>query len=99
RAGRLSGAEIRFLRFHMELSQASLADLIGITAQTLALWEKGKGTITGPSDKLIRLIVKGHASGQTTIRRAIDGLNRLDAKRHSSRLVLRESGNKWTAVA
>jgi putative transcriptional regulator len=37
---RLSGAEIKFLRNHMELTQAEFADLIGIERSSVAKWEK-----------------------------------------------------------
>lgn len=97
-AGKLSGAEIRFLRRQMEMSQVSLADLIGVTSQSVALWEKGKAPMTPPTDKLLRLIVKGHYSGQVTVRRAIDALNRRDQEDHAERLVFQASDKKWESV-
>lgn len=97
-AGRLGGAEIRFLRHQMEMSQVSLAELIGVTSQSIALWEKSKAIITTPSDKLLRLIVKGHYSGQVTVRRAIVALNRRDQDDHAARLVFQESDKKWKSV-
>lgn len=98
-AGRLGGPEIRFLRRQMEMSQVSLAELIGVTSQSIALWEKGKAVITAPSDKLLRLIVKGHYSGQITVRRAIDALNHRDQDDHAARLVFQESDRKWKTVS
>jgi putative transcriptional regulator len=98
KAGSLSGAEIRFLRRQMEMSQVSLGELIGVTSQSVALWEKGKAPITSPIDKLLRLIVKGHYSGQATIRRAINALNHRDQEDHTARLVFQESGKKWKSV-
>jgi DNA-binding transcriptional regulator YiaG len=98
RAGKLRGIEIRFLRRQMEMSQVALAELIGVTSQSLALWEKGKAVITPPSDKLLRLIVKGHYSGQVTVRRAIDALNHRDNADHAARLVFQESDRKWKSV-
>jgi DNA-binding transcriptional regulator YiaG len=98
-AGKLRGGEIRFLRRQMEMSQVSLAELIGVTSQSVALWEKGKALITSPSDKLLRLIIKAHYSGQVTVRRAIDALNQRDQDDHAHRLVFQESGRKWKAVS
>jgi DNA-binding transcriptional regulator YiaG len=98
-AGKLSGAEIRFLRRQMEMSQVSLAELIGVTSQSLALWEKAKAPITPPSDKLLRLIIKGHYSGQVTVRRAIDALNHRDQEGHAARLVFQEADKKWKSVS
>lgn len=93
--GKLEGREIRFLRSEMEMSQPSLATLIGVSAQSIALWEKDKSGVTGPAEKLLRLIVKGHFNGNATIRRAIDVLNGLDAAQHHSRMVFQESEKKW----
>ena len=41
--GPLSGGEFRFLRKRLDLSQRSLAAMLGNDAQTIALWEKGRG--------------------------------------------------------
>lgn len=91
----LSGAEIRFLRKHMELSQDSLASLIGIGVQSIALWEKGRSAMPRPSEKLLRLIVLGFCNGHTTIRRAIEEINIDDAVKQGDRLMFREHGNRW----
>jgi len=42
----LTGAEFRFLRKELDLSQHRLADLIGTTEQSVALWER-HGKIPG----------------------------------------------------
>ncbi|HXO99430.1 MAG TPA: transcriptional regulator [Luteibacter sp.] len=99
KAGKLEGSEIRFLRTEMELSQPSLATLVGVTAQSIALWEKDKSGITGPAERLLRLIVKGHFNGNATIRRAIDVMNTLDSVRRQGRLIFEEDGKKWSRAA
>ncbi|MGF6493686.1 putative transcriptional regulator [Luteibacter sp. 621] len=91
----LSGTEIRFLRKHMELSQESLAVLIGIGVQSVAMWEKDRSAMPRPSEKLLRLIVLGFCNGHATIRKAIDEINIDDAVKHEDRLTFREDGNKW----
>lgn len=40
--GRLSGAEFRYLRLHLRLSQKSLAQCFGNTEQAVALWGKNR---------------------------------------------------------
>jgi len=97
--GKLTGPEIRFLRKEMEMSQTSLASFIGVSAQSLALWEKSKGRITVPAERLLRLIVKGHYNGNVTIRRAIEVLNSLDVEKHESKLVFQETDKKWKSAA
>jgi putative transcriptional regulator len=99
KASVLNGAEIRFLRKHMSLSQESLATVIGIGVQSVALWEKGRGSIPRPSEKLLRLIALGFCNGHATIRRAIDEINIDDTAKHGERMVFHERGNKWQNVA
>jgi DNA-binding transcriptional regulator YiaG len=51
---RLSPREFRFLRKQMDMTQNELAQLLGIDAQTVARYEKGETSISGPADQLIR---------------------------------------------
>lgn len=53
--GHLTGTEFRFLRKELDLSQHRLADLIGTTEQTVALWEK-RGKIPKTADRMLRAI-------------------------------------------
>jgi DNA-binding transcriptional regulator YiaG len=46
--------EIRFLRRTMDMTQAELGRKFGQNAQAVARWEKGKGEISGPADRLLR---------------------------------------------
>ena len=45
---KLTGPEIRFLRTELLLSQNALSQLLGVTEQTVARWEKGKIPIPSP---------------------------------------------------
>ena len=47
KAAPLTGAEARFLRIEMDLSQKRLGELLGRDAQTIALWEKNDGPALG----------------------------------------------------
>ena len=50
----LTGAEIRFLRHELDLSQDMLGRLLGKTGQTVARWEKGQCRIDGSAVRLVR---------------------------------------------
>lgn len=50
----LSAREFRFLRRHMNLTQSELGAALGVDAQTVARYEKGETSISGPADHLIR---------------------------------------------
>ena len=52
----LSPKEIRFLRRTMDLTQAEMGRLIDQSAQQVARWEKGISNISGPADRLMRVM-------------------------------------------
>jgi len=52
----LSGAEVRFLRKRLELSQAELARCLQTSEQTVSLWERGKVRIPGSESLLLRVL-------------------------------------------
>jgi transcriptional regulator with XRE-family HTH domain len=51
----LAPKEIRFLRHHMNYTQAELAARMRVTDQTVARWEKGSD-LPGPEDLLLRVL-------------------------------------------
>src|ERR1700730_18566168 len=51
----LNGAELRFIRLEMEITQRNLAAFLGTSEQTLRLWEKNRRkALPGPADRLLR---------------------------------------------
>jgi DNA-binding transcriptional regulator YiaG len=54
--GLLSGKEIKFIRSMLDLSQTTLAKIIGCSYQTILLWEKNKGEISKTADHLLRAV-------------------------------------------
>lgn len=84
----LSGKEIRFLRNVLDMTQNELANKLGTTAQTLARWEKGEFEITGPAEKLLRIVFIIHAGTDEerevllkAIEDALDQLDEIDQTR------------------
>ncbi len=51
------GEELKELRTRLALTQAALAKEVGVTANTLARWERGMSSISEAADKLIRDLV------------------------------------------
>ncbi|SFJ85498.1 transcriptional regulator [Bradyrhizobium sp. Gha] len=75
----LNGAEVRFLRTEMELTQRDLAGIIGATEQTLRLWEKNRGKfIPGTADRLLRALYSEFVGGDVHIRQMLERLADLD---------------------
>jgi DNA-binding transcriptional regulator YiaG len=60
----LAPKEIRFLRHHMNLTQAELAGQMRVTDQTVARWEKGIAEMPGPADMVLRVLFLGSKVAQ-----------------------------------
>jgi putative transcriptional regulator len=93
---RLTGAEFRFLRKELDLSQAALARMFGCDAQTIALWEKNKVRLPRLADRMLRLLYREHAEGNVKIREIIERENDVDRK---EKIVLVETDKGWRAKA
>jgi len=52
----ISAKEMKFLRRQMNLTQQELGNAMEITDQTIARYEKGETPVSGPVNKLIRII-------------------------------------------
>ena len=74
----LSGREFRFLRHELDLSQARLAALFGVDAQSVARWEKGRVKIPGAVERMIRAVYDEHIGGNRTVTEILSGLAELD---------------------
>lgn len=75
----LTGAELRFLRKEMGMSQSALAGLLGTTEQNVSLWER-RGRIPRPSDRLVKLICLEYLKEDVQIRTLIERLNQQDLR-------------------
>jgi len=91
----LNGAELRFLRLELEMTQRHLAATLGTTEQSLRLWEKNrKKRLGGPADRLLRALYSEYVGGDGSIRRMVDRLAQLDQiERAEARLC--ETDNGW----
>lgn len=94
----LNGKEIRFLRHQMDLTQAQLGDVLRVTDQTVARWEKGEVPIPGPEDLLLRAVYLGHLSKCVDVRALAESLRALDSAL-SEKLVFAPAEKGWRAVA
>lgn len=99
KGGRLTGAEIRFLRTELELSQAKLANLIGNDSQSVALWEK-KGRAPKWADRFIRALYREQAEGNAKIMEILERLADTDIDDTApEKTVFEETGKGWLAQA
>jgi len=52
----LAPKEVRFLRNTLDLTQAEIAEMLGVNSQSVARWEKGEHEIPGAAERLLRVI-------------------------------------------
>lgn len=84
--GKLTGAEFRYLRNGLLLSQKALGQLMGCTEQAVAKWEK-QGRIPKAEDFLLRLIYKEQSNGNAETVAAVETLKAIDRVSHSKIIV------------
>jgi DNA-binding transcriptional regulator YiaG len=95
----LTGAEVRFLRQMLDISQKRFGELLGRTAQTVALWEKSE-QIHDDADFLIR-----HIYRQTKINERdsyvelVDYLNSQDREAYRDGVYFTETAAGWAIAA
>lgn len=94
---KLTGAELRFLRKEMDMSQKALATLIGTSEQNISLWER-RGHIPKTSDRLIRLLYVEKVNGNVQIKELIDRVNAMDAAAPAT-LEFEQSNEQWKEAA
>lgn len=90
----LSGKELRFLRNELLLSQARLAQILGVTEQTVARWEKGQTTIPKASDALVRIMFAESVRQNAPIKDVLELIADLDDDDDET-LNLEETADGW----
>ncbi len=83
--GLLSAEELRYLRKELGLSQKLLAQTLGVAEITVCGWEAGKAKISGPADRLLRVLYKEYADPDSLARELVGQLSRLDSQVQRSR--------------
>ena len=75
----LNGAELRFIRLEMDMTQKNLGGIIGAEEQAVRRWEKArKKAINGSADLLLRALYGEYLHGDGSVRRMVDKLASLD---------------------
>ena len=96
---RLSGAEVRFLRKELDLSQVNMAQLLGVSEISVRGWENHRTKITKPADKLLRILFIEHANGNKEIKAFFERLSQLNRDEYSKKIELEETGLGWKQAA
>jgi len=91
--GKLTGAEFRYVRNALLLSQKSLGQAVGYTEQAVAKWEK-IGKVPKAIDLMLRMLFARKHSGDKAVSSLLDMLNTLDRIGHA-RIIVSESRSRW----
>lgn len=98
----LAPKEIRFLRRTLNLTQAEMGRLIDQSPQQVARWEKGESNISGPADRLLRLMFIGSLIenddkhiGPVEFLNRLDDLDSID----EDRLEFKKVDEEWVEAA
>lgn len=97
----LAPKDFRFLRSELQMTQDELGDLIGVDGQTIARYEKGATAISGPADRLIRLmfVVKLLPEGQLKgLIAEVESAIKQDELDQHEPACFRENHGKWEEV-
>lgn len=97
----LTGAEFRFLRVEMDMSQKALAGILGVTDQAVAKWEKarGKSVANKAAERLLRVLYREFLEGSSDIGASIRRLAELDAALAEQDLHLSRQQDGWKKAA
>ena len=90
---RLTGAEFRYLRHELGLSQSALARFFGNDEQAIARWEK-TGKVPKWADHFIRLLVKDMYKEDVGVMALIESVQDLDTMEPET-VVFGESDQVW----
>lgn len=93
----LTGAEFRFLRKELDLSQHRVADLLGTSEQTVALWEK-RGKIPKTADRMFRAIYLETVDGNVKLKELIECIAGLDRK-VDEKMIFEDTEQGWLPAA
>ncbi|MBI2803111.1 MAG: helix-turn-helix domain-containing protein [Gammaproteobacteria bacterium] len=90
----LTGKELRFLRKQMSLTQSELGQIVGLSSQQVARWEKGEYEIPGPAERLVRLLFIQHDGGNVDLRQLLRKLEERDAPAKET-LIFEKTAKGW----
>lgn len=91
-----SGAEFRFIRKELDMSQKTLAGWFGNDVQSIARWEK-RGRVPKMADRLLRMLYRESTDGNDKIMDLIKRFNDMDQQQHQKMLFSGQAGN-WKAA-
>lgn len=97
--GRLRGQEVRFLRARLDLSQAEVARVLGVTRGAVAKWEaRPDHPVPGTADRALRLFFVLKLGRDELAKQIVELLAVID-ERTCGTAIFRETDRGWTREA
>jgi putative transcriptional regulator len=91
--GKLTGAEFRYIRSNMLLSQKSLGEMMGYGEQAVAKWEKS-GKIPKAVEYFLRSLYLAKNNGSEKVCTMIETINLIE-RMVNTKIIVKESKSKW----
>lgn len=99
----VTGAEVRFLRKEMDMSQKHLGRILGVGENSIRGWENHRTKISGPAERLLRILyieyVEGSSACDGKIRRLIEQLSEANREKYRRDLMLHDTDDGWKEAA
>ena len=96
---KLTGSELRFLRKELDLSQAHLALLLGVSEPSIRGWENNRSKVTAPAEKMLRAMYAAKLNGRENINALLERLSQMNRDINSSKIELEETASGWRQAA
>ena len=94
--GRLTGAEFRYLRCGLLLSQKMLGKKLGFKGQAVGVWEKS-GNIPKAAEYFLRSIYLAAANGDVRLSTTLELLNLIE-KNSNTKIIFTEINSEWKGI-
>jgi DNA-binding transcriptional regulator YiaG len=95
----LSGAEVRFLRKELELSQVELANFFGVGESSVRAYESDRTQISGPADRILRVLYLEMVDGEGEVRQLLERLATLNREMYHLEIKLEDTPDGWKQAA
>jgi DNA-binding transcriptional regulator YiaG len=95
----IDGAQFRFLRKEIGMSQRFVAEGLGVQEQTVSLWERGEHPLPQYASVFICALIHEYLLGQPAMRSVIDRAREADKAEARRLLVSRSDQGEWQAAA
>lgn len=95
----LDAKTFKYLRKHLDMAQRQIGDLLGMSEDTVSLWERARQPVPKSADIILRTMVKEKCSGNAELMRLIERYNELDRDEHEQTLRLQLEQDEWRTAA